>query len=147
MSDYSDIIKNQKRPELPDNHPPMSLSNRAKIFAPFAALRGHSERLGEEVKKIMRVHKIELSEDEASVLSDKLAKIKKGMDITMMHFLPDAPDSSMGYYVRTSGKIVEMDAIFQKLKIADEDNNAISTVRFDDVVDVTLWGNLHIYEK
>ncbi|MCD8008758.1 MAG: YolD-like family protein, partial [Clostridiales bacterium] len=114
---------------------------------PFAAVRGHSERMSVEVEKLLRVPKLELSEDEAEKLSDKLAKIKKGMDITVTHFLADGADSSLGYYVRTSGKIVEMDAIFQKLKIADEDNNAISTVRFYDVVDVTLWGNLHIYEK
>lgn len=144
MSDYRDIIKYKKRPELPDNHPPMSLSNRAKIFAPFAALRGHSERLGVEVEKLLRVPKIELSEDEAEKLSDKLAKIEKGMDITVMHFLPDVPDSSVGYYVRTSGKIVEIDTIFQKLKITDKENGAILIVKFDDIIDVTLYNDLQV---
>lgn len=147
MSDYSDIIKYQKRPKLPDNHPQMPLSNRAKIFAPFAALRGHSERLGVEAKKLLRVPKIELSEDEAEKLSDKLAKIEKGMDIAMMHFLPDVLDSSMGYYASTSGKIVEMDTIFRKLKIADKKNGAILTVRFNDVVEVTPWKDKLTSEK
>ena len=36
---YSDIL-HLSRPEPPVKHPRMALSNRAKIFSPFAALRG-----------------------------------------------------------------------------------------------------------
>lgn len=44
---YADIIEMQ-RPDSPASrrkHPRMSMENRAKIFAPFAALRGYEEEL------------------------------------------------------------------------------------------------------
>ncbi len=50
---YSDII-NSSRPGDEDffrRHPRMPVSERAKIFAPFAALRGYDERLEEEDEK------------------------------------------------------------------------------------------------
>ncbi len=50
---YPDII-NLPRPENEDifiRYPRMPLSERAKIFRPFAALRGYEERISEEEKK------------------------------------------------------------------------------------------------
>jgi hypothetical protein len=48
VTDYSDII-NLPYPRDDWNflmkHPRMSMESRAKIFAPFAALRGHAEAL------------------------------------------------------------------------------------------------------
>ncbi len=47
--DNFDEIIDMDRPWQPETlkkHPKMSPQDRAKIFAPFAALRGHSERLG-----------------------------------------------------------------------------------------------------
>lgn len=44
---YSDII-GLDRPPVPLKHPHMDVLNRAKIFAPFAALRGFDERISEE---------------------------------------------------------------------------------------------------
>ena len=46
---YNDII-NKERPqhdgdEFEARHPKMSLENRAKIFAPFAALKGYEEAI------------------------------------------------------------------------------------------------------
>ncbi len=62
---YEDII-DMERPWPLDTlrkHPKMSPQDRAKIFAPFAALRGHSERLGEEDVKLMRSKRTERSRD------------------------------------------------------------------------------------
>lgn len=39
---YADILS---RPEPPVKHPRMALSNRAKIFSPFAALRGFDDEI------------------------------------------------------------------------------------------------------
>lgn len=48
---YKDIIHAQ-RPPVPEKHPRMTLLNRAKIFSPFAALRGYDEKIDEQnVKK------------------------------------------------------------------------------------------------
>lgn len=53
---YNDII-NMERPK--SKRPKMDLLNRAKIFAPFAALRGHEELLGESAKKNAQYDEIE----------------------------------------------------------------------------------------
>lgn len=47
---YSDII-GLSRPPVPLKHPQMDVLNRAKIFAPFAALRGFEERIDEEGRR------------------------------------------------------------------------------------------------
>ena len=51
---YKDIIDKQ-RPvhdgdEFEAHHPKMSIENRAKIFAPFAALKGYEEAIDETAK-------------------------------------------------------------------------------------------------
>ncbi len=47
IDSYKDII-DTARPPLPPGHPRMDVLNRAKLFAPFAALRGFEERIAEE---------------------------------------------------------------------------------------------------
>lgn len=47
---YADILY-EERPNSAESlrrHPRMSLQNRAKIFAPFAALRGYDEKLDDQ---------------------------------------------------------------------------------------------------
>lgn len=47
---YADII-DMERPQNEESlrkHPRMTLQNRAKIFSPFAALRGYDDQLAEE---------------------------------------------------------------------------------------------------
>lgn len=44
---YGDILP-LSRPEPSRKHPRMALGNRAKIFSPFAALRGFDEELSRE---------------------------------------------------------------------------------------------------
>ena len=47
QSKYSKIL-HTSRPEPPHNHPRMPMSNRAKIFSPFAALRGYEDEIASE---------------------------------------------------------------------------------------------------
>jgi hypothetical protein len=58
MGKYDDII-NLERPK--SNRPSMSRADRAKIFMPFAALKGYDEAIEEKQKLIKE--KMELSED------------------------------------------------------------------------------------
>lgn len=44
---YGDILYSS-RPELPPGHPKMDIQNRAKIFSPFAALRGYEDEIRSE---------------------------------------------------------------------------------------------------
>lgn len=49
---YADILE-KSRPQSEESlrrHPRMSLANRAKIFSPFAAVRGYDEPIAKEMK-------------------------------------------------------------------------------------------------
>lgn len=145
---YKDIINLSWREEVQKStpsffikHPQMSLENRAKIFAPFAALRGHSDRLSEETGKLLRSNRTELSEEEAAVLSDKLLQVKKGMEVTVLYFEPDSPGGNIGYDVYLTGTVAEIDAVYRIIKINTGETNdkgeIVKTVKFDDLLDVT----------
>ena len=63
---YADII-DMERPQNEESlrkHPRMTLQNRAKIFSPFAALRGYDDQLAEEKQRSERVTKKILTEEE-----------------------------------------------------------------------------------
>ena len=48
---YNDIIdKERPQHDFEARHPKMTLENRAKIFAPFAALKGYEEAIDETGK-------------------------------------------------------------------------------------------------
>lgn len=88
---YADIL-HMERPQSEESlrkHPRMTLQNRAKIFSPFAALRGYDEQLAEEKQRTERVTKRILTEEEMSGLSDKLMQVTKGMTITVRYFVED----------------------------------------------------------
>ena len=77
---YADIL-HLSRPEPPAKHPRMSITNRAKIFSPFAALRGFDDEISSEGATKLLVKKVELSDEEKNNLSDKLLQVKKGMKV------------------------------------------------------------------
>ena len=62
----------------------MTPLERAKQFAPFAALRGH----GEELQKVSRPlpQKRELTEDEAAILNRRIVSKTKGDRVALIHF-------------------------------------------------------------
>ncbi len=127
---YWDII-HAERPQneaILRKHPKMSHYNRAKIFAPFAALHGHGNLLLNEENKLRRQRKIEMTEGQADILSDKLSQVEKGISIGVVYFQPDADE--LGYYLTIDGKVTEFDPAFRKLKIEK------TTIPFDDILDV-----------
>ncbi len=129
---YADII-HLNRPEdeaVFRKHPRMLLAERAKIFAPFAALRGHSDRLALEDGKLKRQRKLELSEGESQILSDKLAQVEKHMVLSVIYFIPDAPGSEMGCYSRITGPVTSFDPVLQTMRIKDTD------ISFENLADL-----------
>ena len=46
-------------------HPRMSVANRAKIFSPFAALRGHNEKIAETAEQHLDESRAERMWDES----------------------------------------------------------------------------------
>ena len=75
VDDYKDII-NLPYPRDDWNflmkHPRMSMEDRAKIFAPFAALRGHSTALAKtaELKQDSVEHEFTLEDPEAVMMDE-----------------------------------------------------------------------------
>ncbi len=149
-NDNFDDIIDMERPWPRDTlrkHPKMSPQDRAKIFAPFAALRGHSERLGEEDVKLLRSKRTELSEEEAEILSDKLLQVKKGMTVTVVYFQPDNANGDVGFDVTATGVVNSIDPVYRILKINTgrtnpkngtfEKGSVDDVIRFDDLLDVS----------
>lgn len=53
----------------------MSIENRAKIFSPFAALRGHSDAIAETAEKKLTIRQEELLEDSRHEIDETLAAL------------------------------------------------------------------------
>ncbi len=129
---YADII-GLKRPEDPAffrRHPRMPIAERAKIFSPFAALRGHSEQLAEEDGKLLRQTRRDFSEEKAAMLSERLGKLSKGDSVTVRFFLPEEPESVCGYYRQIHGQVTSVDPVCCTLQIGD------TVIPFQDLSDI-----------
>lgn len=127
---YDDII-NLPRPE--SKHPHMSNADRAKIFSPFAALKGHTETIRQ--KEILRINKIDLSAEAAAALNEKLTLLEKGQMVTITYFFSDpGPDgtggTAEGIYITLSGIIKHLDSISRILEIDDH------KINFNDIADI-----------
>ena len=114
---YADILY-LERPEPSAKHPRMGVANRAKIFSPFAALRGFDDELAEEGAQTLRVPKAELSEEEKSALSARLAGLRRGMTVTVRYFVPDLCCPPAGRYRTATGAVQALDPIAQTLRLA-----------------------------
>lgn len=142
---YSDIL-HASRPEPPHKHPRMPITNRAKIFSPFAALRGFDDEISNEGATKLLVKKIELSDEEKNNLSDKLLQVKKGMKITVRYFLH--VNETSGRYEDVSGTVVTLDTVFCELKIMPDvaqkamgiEKELATVIPFDDICEITGEG-------
>ena len=116
---YADIL-HLSRPEPPVKYLRMALSNRAKIFSPFA----------------------ELSDEEKDALSDKLLQVKKGMKVVVRYFMKAA--ESTGKYISLTGTVVMIDPVYRELKVMqDSDRKAMViekelpvVIPFDDIIEL-----------
>lgn len=127
---YADIL-HRSRPNSEASrikHPRMTLENRAKIFSPFAALRGYEEKVAVEGWKMQRVPKVELTEGETAILNEKLLQLAKGMHISVRFFLPD--DEQLGTYQTAEGLLEAIDPIGQFLRISG------TIIAFDQILDL-----------
>ena len=99
-----------------------SRADRAKQFMPFAALKGYYD-LVREKEKVVIPKKIK-GDYENDVLNFKLAQLKKGMMITVKHYVKDG-------YINTDGIITEVDNTFKRLRIVR------TYINYDDIDDIT----------
>lgn len=116
---YPDQKKNNRK------HPPMDIRDRAKLFLPFAALKGYDEAI-QEKQKIYAYNK-ELSEDEKQFLSMQLAQIKRELetgnrpDAKITYFEPNPKyTDGRGEFKELSGSVCKVNETGNMLEIAGE---------------------------
>ena len=146
---YADIL-HLSRPEPPAKHPRMSITNRAKIFSPFAALRGFDDEISNEGASKLLVKKVELSDEEKNDLSDKLLQVKKGMKVVVRYFVKTT--ENIGKYMSLTGTVVMIDPVYRELKVMqDSGRRAVGiekelpvVISFDDISDLAGEGITNI---
>ena len=127
-------------------HPSMPCRKRAKIFAPFAALKGFEEEV--QSKDIIYVRKRLPDIDEVNELNKKLVLLQKltknsraaGMDgvtAEVEYYIPCSDPHNeafrvKGVYETTAGTVSFVDPYRQILRINEQD------IRFDDITDIIL---------
>ena len=97
----------------------LSRADRAKIFAPFAALKGYYELIlaQEAVKEDRR----ELSEDDAYAMSERLKSLDKGVHVHMRYY-------DKVCYVSLTGVISRIDFDLRFMNVNDR------KIMFDDII-------------
>ena len=104
------------------NRPKMSREDRAKQFMPFAALKGYPEALQKKEKVV--VPKVELTEEYAQMLDQKLKQVSKNDIITVIFFCN-------GEYLKKTGMVSRIDETARILKIVN------TKILFDDIYDIS----------
>ena len=97
------------------------MSDRAKQFMPFAALKGFYDII--DRREEVSVPKKELSEDDCAALSAKLSAIEKGQVLQVIYYHD-------GAYVKQCGCVSRVDFTFRKLTLVKTEIN------FDDIYDI-----------
>lgn len=109
MRNYEDI-RNHERYQL-KHHTPMSLESRAAQFAPFAALVGYDEEIGEAAR--LTDGREELSEDAVDALNQAFQKLLEHEEerplVMVTYFQPDAKKDG-GRYMTYTGNFRFYDA-------------------------------------
>ena len=109
MRNYEDI-RNHERYQL-KHHTPMSLESRAAQFAPFAALVGYDEEIGEAARSTDG--REELSEDAIDALNQAFQKLLEHEEerplVMVTYFQPDAKKDG-GRYMTYTGNFRFYDA-------------------------------------
>lgn len=129
MGAYDDII------HLPhptsSKHPRMSMADRAAQFSPFAALVGHGTAIEETARLTDR--KIELTEDEKTLLDEKLRLLlETGGTGVFTWFLPDDRKDG-GAYVTAEGTIRKIDQLAGRVILANG-----SAIPIEDILEIEM---------
>lgn len=123
---YFDLINLAYPLETTDTvkHPRMSNQDRAKIFAPFAALKGYEEAI--EAKQRILVSKVELSEEAKEELDQnmhiltEMLKNKEHPVVTIIYFeTKKEQEVGEGIYVQFTGKVVKLLETARTIQIVD----------------------------
>lgn len=106
MSIYEDIM-HLTRPI--SSHPRMHREDRAKLFAPFAALNGHSRAIHQ--RDAVLVPQVQKTDDALEELDRVLQTLQKGDVVTITWFVPlqREADEVLGAYTTTADSYERLD--------------------------------------
>lgn len=113
---YQDII-HLSRPF--SNHPKMAIANRAKLFTPFAALRGFDIELLTQEQDRLLVPQVRLSNDQREIIWRALNEMQKGDWVTVTYFQPvkSLNGQPVGEYTLSTGVVKKVDDVEQLLEL------------------------------
>lgn len=100
VRNYEDIIEMQ-RPTAKCRG--MEIAHRAKIFAPFAALKGFEECVRE--KEIIFEERKILTDDQMEKIDQRLRSLKNNDWITAKYFVVNPLDAEIGQYKEITGPV------------------------------------------
>ena len=111
---YQDII-HLSRPF--SNHPKMAIANRAKLFTPFAALRGFDIEILTQEQDRLLMPQISLASDREEEIYRVLNGLHQGDWATVTYFVPvkHIAGQLLGEYTVASGAVKKVDDVEQLL--------------------------------
>ena len=111
---YQDII-HLSRPF--SNHPKMAIANRAKLFTPFAALRGFDIEILTQEQDRLLMPQISLPSDREEEIYRVLNGLHQGDWATVTYFVPvkHIAGQLLGEYTVASGAVKKVDDVEQIL--------------------------------
>lgn len=124
---YDDIIEVQYPFKDIEKIRTMTIEERAKIFAPFSALKGHSEAIAAKQKIV--APKVELSEESAQQMDYSLMDIdnqlKNGKHpiIKLIYFKQDVRLKDKGEYIELSGVVAKLNKELRWIQIVNKKIN------------------------
>ena len=125
---YDDII--HLHHPTSNKHPRMSISDRAAMFSPFAALSGHAGAIVETARLTDR--RMELDEDTWAELDRRqaalLEHIAEQPEVTVTWFQPDERKDG-GSYVTVTGRLKRIDPVERVMTLRDG-----TSIPLEDVV-------------
>lgn len=133
---YDDIIDVEYPLKSSDKvkHKRMLVEDRAKIFIPFAALKGYEEAIA--AKQRIVVPRIELSEETKEYLDLQLSKIEQLLNsgqhpiITVVYFLKDKQSEEGGEYIQFTGMVAKFNSTSRMIQIVEK------KLKLDDIYDI-----------
>lgn len=129
MGAYDDII------HLPHptsaRHPRMPMIDRAAQFSPFAALVGHGAAIEETAR--LTVRKIELTEDEKTLLDEKLRLLlETGGEGVFTYYLPDERKDG-GAYITAEGAVKRIDPLEGRVVLKNG-----TAIHIEDILEIEV---------
>lgn len=104
----------------------MSAENRAKIFCPFAALRGHKEALADKAEQKLAVRQSDLLDDSKQELDESLAAIAEYLErgnhptVKVCYFVQDKVLAvGIGRYENVEGVVAKLDVNERYLQVVN----------------------------